>query len=274
MAVADGGLGPRRDFLASPVRVVNSPHPADLEVLAAWGPELADTFVALSCDIALVIDIEGRISTLAQHEAQPIAPASWIGREWSKTVSADSRAKIEQMLADVASTGHARRREVNHPDAIGGAAPVAYSAARLGEHGPTLAVGHDLRAQAALQQRFVAAQEALERSYWSARQNLQDAATPPTLMTDNEKQSLGLKTTAVPGASNIDDSELVRALGRLVERIGHDELPGLLRDARRLAERHFLARALQRAGSVEALARSLGVSRRALVRRRKIRPAS
>jgi hypothetical protein len=255
---------------------VNAPQPADLEVLAAWAPELADTFVALSCDIALVVDADGRIATLAQHETQPIAPPAWIGcSAWVDTVSPDSRVKVEQILADVAATGQARRREINHPDAIGGAAPVAYSAARLGERGPTLAVGHDLRAQAALQQRFVAAQEALERSYWNAQRHLQDSVAPPALMTDNEKESLGLDDIAVPTTRDIDDSELVRALGRLVERIGHDELPGLLRDARRLAERHFLARALKRAGGAEALARSLGAdNRRKPSRRKKIRPAS
>lgn len=246
--------------------------PADLEVLAAWAPELADTFVALSCDIALVIDADGRIVTLAQHDAQPIAPPAWIGTAWADTVSADSRAKVEQILADVVASGQARRREINHPDAIGGAAPVAYSAARLGERGPTLAVGHDLRAQAALQQRFVAAQEALERSYWNAHRHLQAGAMPPALMTDDERQALGLGGPDAPSTRDIDDSELVRALGRLVERIGHEELQGLLRDARRLAERHFLARAAQRAGGLDALARSLGVSRRALARRRKSRP--
>jgi hypothetical protein len=245
-------------------------HPADLQVLAAWAPELADTFVALACDIALVIDTDGRIAKLAQHDAQPIAPASWIGRDWVQTVSPDSRSKIEQMLADVAATGHARRREVNHPDALGGPAPVAYSAARLGETGPMLAVGHDLRAQAALQQRFVAAQEALERSYWNAQQRAPGRTDAPALLTRDEKDSLGLGQQA----SEIDDPELAdheltRALGRLVERIGQDELPGLLRDARRLAERHFLARALKRAGSKEALKKSLGVSRRTMSRKKK-----
>jgi len=245
-------------------------HPADLQVLAAWAPELADTFVALACDIALVIDTDGRIARLAQHDTHPIAPASWIGCEWVQTVSPDSRSKIEQMLADVAATGHARRREINHPDALGGPAPVAYSAARLGETGPMLAVGHDLRAQAALQQRFVAAQEALERSYWNAQQRAPGPADAPALMTRGEKDSLGLgKSAGELDDSELADHELALALGRLVERIGHDELPGLLRDARRLAERHFLARALKRAGSKEALKKSLGVKRRAPSRKKK-----
>ena len=251
--------------LATSSTAVGEPHPADLQVLAAWAPELADTFVALACDIALVIDADGRIAKLAQHDTHPIAPTSWIGCDWAQTASPDSRDKIEQMLADVAATGHARRREINHPDALGGPVPVAYSAARLGETGPMLAVGHDLRAQAALQQRFVAAQEALERSYWNAQQRLPSPADVPALMTRSERDSLGLGKDA----SALDDSELVRALGRLVERIGHDELPGLLRDARRLAERHFLARALKRAGCKEALKKSLGINRRAASRKKK-----
>ena len=245
--------------------------PADLQVLAAWAPELADTFVALSCDIALVIDEHGIILKLAQHDANPIAPDSWIGCPWVDTVSTESRVKIEQMLADVAAAGYSRRRQVNHPDALGGgAAPVAYTAARLGDHGPLLAIGHDQRAIAALQQRFVAAQEALERSYWDAHQQLRSTAPAPApapapaLLTLDEKASLGLR--------ELDDSGLARALSQLVERIGQGgELQVLLRDARRLAERHFLARALQRAGSEEALAKSLGVSKRALLRRKKKR---
>jgi hypothetical protein len=255
--------------LASTDGTLGAPHPADLQVLAAWAPELADTFVALACDIALVIDAEGRIAKLAQHDTHPIAPPSWIGRDWVQTASPDSRPKIEQMLADVAATGHARRREVNHPDAIGGPVPVAYSAARLGDSGPMLAVGHDLRAQAALQQRFVAAQEALERSYWNAQQRGAARSDAPALLTRDEKDSLGLgKVAAVLDDAELADHELAKALGRLVDRIGHDEPPGLLRDARRLAERHFLARALKRAGSKEALKKSLGVNRRTTSRKK------
>jgi len=257
-------------FVAAVADTVNGTTlpPGDFEVLAAWAPELADTFVALSCDIALVIDDQGTIVRLAQHASHPIAPPQWIGSSWVSTASDDSRAKIEQMLAEVATQGAARRREVNHRDALGGPVAVAYSAARLGERGPTLAVGHDLRAQSALQQRFVAAQEALERSYWHAHDRLRRASDQvggaPARMTDKERASLGLDA---PRDEDPEDADLLHSLGRLYERIGHDALPGLLRDARRLAERHFLQRALARAGSVEALARALGVSPRALARR-------
>lgn len=251
-----------------------APPSADLQVLADWAPEIADTFVALSCDIALVIDRGGLIQRMAQHDARPIAPAGWLGQPWVQTAGTDSREKVVQMLADVATAGHAARREINHLEAIGGPVPVAYSAVRLGPSGPTLAIGHDLREQAVLQQRFVAAQAALERSYWAEQREARDAASglpsglPALRLTDGERASLGLATVAEQ-AQALADSELAVALGRLVERIGRDELPGLLRDVRRVAERHFLARALQRAGSLDALARSLGTSRRALVRRRR-----
>ncbi|HVK30883.1 MAG TPA: hypothetical protein VM845_00095 [Burkholderiaceae bacterium] len=245
--------------------------PSDLEVLAAWAPELAQTFVALSCDIALVLDAGGGIAQLAQHASHPIAPDTWVGMAWTATAAEDSRVKIEQMLDEVAASGQARRREINHPDALGGPVAVAYSAVRLGAQGPTLAIGHDLRTQMALQQRFVAAQEALERSYWHAQQRTRrgaaggdDPGGAPPRMTDKERASLGLDAS---GEDEAEGAELLHALGRLYERIGHDALPHLLRDARRLAERHFLQQALARAGSVEALARSLGVSPRALAKR-------
>jgi hypothetical protein len=238
------------------------PRPADLQALAAWAPELADTFVALSCDIALVVDAAGRIVKLAQHDSHPIAPPAWVGSAWTATVSADSTAKVDELLAEAAASGRARRREVNHPGAIGGPMAVAYSAARLGEQGPTLAIGRDLRAQSALQQRFLAAQEALERSYWHAHQPARN--DDGARMTESERRSLGLASGAAAS-----DADLLRALDRLYERIGHDKLPGLLRDARRLTERHFLARALQRAGGGATAAKPAAGARQTLARRHK-----
>ncbi len=249
--------------------VSTAPPPAgDLEVLAAWAPELADTFVALACDIALVLDGGGVVIKLVQHSSHPVAPDDWIGRHWPAAVALDSRAKVEDLLADVAASGRGRRREINHPGPAATPVAMAYAAVRLGEQGPTLAIGHDLSAQVALQQRFVAAQEALERSYWQAQ-----AGRPPAApragralprMTDRERASLGL---AAAEDTSADDAELLQSLERLYERIGQDELPELMRHARRAAERHFLQQALARAGSVEALARLLGVSPRVLARR-------
>ena len=48
--------------------------------------------------------------------------------------------------------------------------PIAYTALRQGSHGPVLAMGRDLRAVGAIQQRFVETRHETERGYWRARQ--------------------------------------------------------------------------------------------------------
>ena len=93
-----------------------------------------------------------------------------MGRPWVDTVTGDTRRKVELMLTDLKTTGIARRREVNVPGVQTGDVPVAFSALRLGASGPVLAVGRDLRAVSAIQQRFLDAQQELERGYWRARQ--------------------------------------------------------------------------------------------------------
>ncbi len=150
----------------------NAADMPDLGALSAWAPELAKTFVSLASDIALVIDGSGVIRNVAQGQAEPIAPGAqqWVGRAWVDTVSGDTRPKIENLLKEVAATGIARRREVNHPLTPGISIPVAYTAIRLGTDGPVLAVGRDLRAIAAIQQRFIDNQQDMERGYWQARQ--------------------------------------------------------------------------------------------------------
>lgn len=238
----------------------------DLEVLAAWAPELAETFAALACDLALVIDHAGVILKQACTDQPSLDTTGWVGREWVSTAEPDSQKKLIKLFNEVMASGRSRRYEVNHVGPP--AAPVAWRAVRLGRDGPILAVGQDLRTQAELQQRFLAAQEALERSYWNAQRHMLEGRDDMPVMTTDERQKLGL-ADALPREDTSPEvaDALQLALDRLHERIGKDSLQGLLRDARRLAEQQFLRRALQRAGSIDALAKSLGVSRRALLRR-------
>ncbi len=153
---------------------MDAPHGDDLSALSPWAPQLARTFVSLASDIAIVMDGAGVIRDVARASdaAGAIAAADvggWIGRRWVDTVTADTRAKVQQMLDDAGATGLARRREVNHVGA-GAPIPVAYTVIRLGGGGPLLAVGRDLRSVAAIQQRFLDAQRELERGYWRTRQ--------------------------------------------------------------------------------------------------------
>ena len=132
-----------------------APEPADLGPLSGCAAELAEAFVSLASDIALVIDEHGVIQSVAQSSSAPIAAGAsqWVGRPWVDTVTGDTRRKVELMLTDLKTTGIARRREVNVPGVQTGDVPVAFSALRLGASGPVLAVGRDLRAVSAIQQR-------------------------------------------------------------------------------------------------------------------------
>jgi transcriptional regulator PpsR len=148
-------------------------QPADLHALATCAPDLAQVFVSLSSDIALVIDEQGVVLSVAQDPNAPMSALAegWVGQRWADTVTEGTRRKIEKLLGDVHSTGLGRRREVNHAAESGGDIPVAYTALRLGARGPVLAVGRDLRTVSAIQQRFLNTQQDIERGYWRSRQS-------------------------------------------------------------------------------------------------------
>jgi hypothetical protein len=99
------------------------------------------------------------------------------------TVTAETRHKVQSLLAEVAGTGLGRRREVNLARDTEGTTTeegiaVAYTALRLGADGPLLAVGQDLRAVARMQQRFVRVQQELERGYVAALAAERDVPRP------------------------------------------------------------------------------------------------
>ena len=143
----------------------------DLSELSQLAPQLASTIASIASDIALVIDSSGVIRNVAVGpSALTRSPDEWVGKPWTDTVTGETRKKIEQLLEEVGEGGVSRRREVNHPGASGPDIPVAYTAVRLGANGPVLAVGRDLRAVAAIQQRFTDSQQEMERSYWKLRQ--------------------------------------------------------------------------------------------------------
>ena len=189
------------------------PPPADLGVLSGCAADLAQAFVSLSSDIALVIDDSGIVTSVAQHPDAPMNPAAerWVGQPWAQTVTGDTRGKIERLLADAHSGGLGRRREVNHADAPGADLPVAYTALRLGAHGPVLAVGRDLRSVAAIQQRFLDTQAALERSYWRARHDeirhrlLYQVASDAVLTVDSQTLQLTDLNAAAVALLHTDD---------------------------------------------------------------------
>lgn len=142
-----------------------------LTQLSSLAPELASTVVRVAGDIALVIGDDGVICNVAQGQV-PLAGQGqeWLGRAWTDTVPTAARQKVEMLLQEAQQHGVSRRRELNHPTAGGTDIPVSWAAVRLGASGPVLAVGRDLRAVSAIQQRFLDAQQELEREYWQRRQ--------------------------------------------------------------------------------------------------------
>ena len=167
---------------------------ADLSALSRLAPELASTLAAVASDIALVVDADGTIRNVALAPRSSPVPAAvdWVGCRWVDTVTETTRAKIELLLDETKARGLSQRREVTLRCATGNDIPIAYTAIRLGEHGPLLAVGRDLRAIAAIQQRFLESQQQMERDYWRRRQAetryrvLFQVATDAVLVVDAE----------------------------------------------------------------------------------------
>lgn len=145
--------------------------PIDLCELAPLAPELALALATVSSDIALVISSDGVIQNVSVCDAKLTeATSDWVGRHWSDTVTKESRAKVDQLLEEACTAGLTRRREVSLLSHSGADIPMAYSAIRLGQGGPLIAAGRDMRAIAAIQQHFIQSQQEMEQSYWARRQ--------------------------------------------------------------------------------------------------------
>ena len=141
---------------------------APRDTLPGLDASAVEGLVRASGDVALVVGGDGRIVDAAFEHGDPtgVGHDGWIGRGWLETVTAESRTKISEMLADAANGVAPRWRQVNHPSASGDV-PVRYLAVRAGSG--VVAVGQDLRAMAAMQQRLIQAQQSLERDYLRLR---------------------------------------------------------------------------------------------------------
>lgn len=132
-------------------------------------PTAAARLALIAGDICLVLDREG---TVVGGSADPhFFPQmeSWIGREFVDTVTVESRAKVMEMLGAMREGKAQRWRQINHFGEDGDA-PVRYALVSFENSDRCLALGRDMREESALQQRFLQAQQALERDYMRLRQ--------------------------------------------------------------------------------------------------------
>jgi transcriptional regulator PpsR len=125
--------------------------------------------VAAASDIALALDAEGNIQDLAfQQAGLPLELRNtdeWIGRSWQATVSEESQTKPELLLAEAAQRKLSRWREVRYPAARGPDIPILFAVVAIKGAARFIAVGRDVRATAALQQKLIEAQVTIERDY-------------------------------------------------------------------------------------------------------------
>ena len=144
------------------------------ESLSGLGPESTARVLAAANDVTIVIDREGVIRDIAvgSSELGEDPFAGWIDRPFIDTVSPESRAKVQEMLQDVASRGAPRWRQVNHP-APRGQVPVRYLALEAGVDGRVIAVGREMRAALQVQQRLIQLQQSMERDYVRLRETEQ-----------------------------------------------------------------------------------------------------
>jgi transcriptional regulator PpsR len=122
-------------------------------------------------DITLIVDEHGIVRDLSSSIEDPPGDVlvAWTGRALVDIVCTESRSKIDSMLRDLVSTGSGPRwRQINVTVDGGVNLPLSVAAVSIGG-GRSLVCGRDLRAIAALQQRLVEAQQAMERDYWKFR---------------------------------------------------------------------------------------------------------
>ena len=183
--------------------------------------DTAANLIATAADVALVVDGDGIIQDLAFQRADLSIElegyGKWFGRPWSDTVAPDSQHKVEAMIRELGTSAASGWRQLNHHTVQGRDVPILYSAVRLGSSDRFVALGRDLRAVAALQQRLVDAQMAMERDYAKLRfaetryRLLFQTAAEPVLIVDAVSHKV---VEANPAATALFDAGAKRGVGR------------------------------------------------------------
>ncbi len=122
-----------------------------------------------ACDLSLLLSPDGTIIDLNVDDADLMVEGApgWLGQKLVDLVTIESKPKIAELLADAASGRPPRWRQVNHPTANGDV-PIRYACVASGDN--LLAIGRDMKATAAVQQRLLQTQQSLERDYLRLRQ--------------------------------------------------------------------------------------------------------
>lgn len=147
---------------------------APLEHLGDVEPGAVARLAAAAADIALVIgdDEQGTIRDMAlgNEELARDMDRSWVGKSFSDVVTSETRGKVRELLRDAATNSVPRWRQLNHSVGRLHDLPVMYTAIRLGDNGPVMAIGRSLQPLVTLQTQLVDSQQAMDREYLRLRQ--------------------------------------------------------------------------------------------------------
>ena len=139
------------------------------ESIGTLDADTAATLVTTASDVALVMDRDGVIQDMAFQRSdlslELEGSGRWYGRRWSETVSIESQPKVDTLLREAEENIASAWRQLTHQTVQGRDVPILYAAIRLNGGERIVALGRDLRAVSALQQRLVDAQMSMERDY-------------------------------------------------------------------------------------------------------------
>ena len=197
----------------------------------------AASLLAAVGDLTFILSADGQILDLAvsQGDLANHGFEEWIGTKWIDTVTAESRLKVEEMLSSANTPSTTPRwRQVNHP-APGGDVPIRYLIMSLGAGNRLIAIGRDMRGAAAMQQRLLQTQQALERDYIRLRQAetryrmLFDMASEPVLIVDAETRRIREANPAAHRLLDMADGALVgNNVGIIVDNPARDDFVAYL----------------------------------------------
>jgi transcriptional regulator PpsR len=230
-----------------PVKAFRAPHNA----IGTLDADTAATLVATASDVALVMDRDGIIQDMAFQQTELSMELEgygrWFGRPWSETVSAESQPKVDSLLREAERNVASTWRQLNHETAKGRSVPILYSAIKLTDGDRIVALGRDLRAVAALQQRLVDAQMSMERDYAKLRfaetryRLLFQTSSEPIVIVDGTTQRV---VEANPAAMELLDDGGKRAVGRpfadLFDPASRPHVLGLLGEVRNGARGDYI----------------------------------
>jgi transcriptional regulator PpsR len=199
---------------------------------------VAGKLIAAAADVAMILDGEGVIRDLAFGSDELLREGyyDWLGTPWIETVTVESRPKVEALLRESRAKSAPTWRHINHPSPSGVDLPLSYSAILLPEKGRGEALGRavvfgrDLRANAALQQRLIGAQQAMERDYWRLRhmetryRSLFQQSAEAVLIFDASTHKL---EDANPAATKLFGAGAQRAGWSLADAIDAADVPAL-----------------------------------------------